>query len=196
MVYCFLRLMGSFIFNFLYSVKVKGRENVPLKGRVILAASHASFLDPMVIFHTSPRRSRPVAAKWLTHIWWLGWVFRAAGCVPTNGSSKGALAALNNEEAILIFPEGRCQPDGNMLPARKGVAVFALKTGSPVVPICVLGTFASWPVGNFCPKFFKRIVVCFGSPLFFDKVNSEIVPEDMLMQVTNKIMEEIKKLNA
>jgi 1-acyl-sn-glycerol-3-phosphate acyltransferase len=199
MVYIFLKLAGIFVFNFFYRVRVKGIENMPLKGRVILAANHASFLDPMVIFHICPRRFHAVVGKWLLHIWWLSWVFKVTSCVPTNGSSKGALAALDNEEAVLIFPEGHCEPEGKVLPVHrvhKGVAVFALKTGAPVIPIFIKGTFEAWPVWQFLPRFFKRLEVCFGLPFYFDKIDLEVIPQDTLIQVTNKIMEEIRRLDV
>ncbi|MBU4477798.1 MAG: 1-acyl-sn-glycerol-3-phosphate acyltransferase, partial [Candidatus Omnitrophica bacterium] len=149
------------------------------------------------IFHISPRRVRSVVAKRVMNIWWLGWVLKGTGCVPTNGSSKSTLAVLDNEEEVLIFPEGRCEiKPGNMLPAHTGVAVFALKTGAPVVPVYVKGTFEAWPIGNIFPRFFKRLEARFGPAILFEKVNMEVIPRDTLSQATDKIMEEIKKLNA
>ena len=196
MVYFFLRLAFLFMFKVLYRVRVKGAENVPREGMLILASNHASFLDSMVIFHTSPRRFHAVAAKWLFDIWWIAWALRATSCVPTNGSSKGAISVLNNNEAIFIFPEGRCEPDGKILPyVHKGVAVFALKTGAPVVPIYVKGTFNAWPIGQFFPKFFRALEVCYGRPVYFEKVEPDVIPQDALESVTAKIMSEVKALS-
>lgn len=196
MLYILLKLLAIFVFNVLYQTKLSGFTNIPKKGKVILVANHCSFLDPMVIFHSSPRRFYAVASKWLFNIWWLGYALRLLSCVPTNGSSKGAVSILNNEGAILIFPEGKCcDPDSYTASvAHTGVAVFALKTGSPVIPIYVNGTYAAWPSSNLLPKFFKRIEVCFGQPLYFEKIDRDIVPQDTLREVTAKIMNEISRL--
>lgn len=196
-IYFFLKTAAFFVFNMLYRVKAVGRKNVPLSGRLILVSNHASFFDPMVIFHTCPRRFHAVVGKTIYNIWWLKRVFIALACVPTNGSSSGAISMLNKEKAIVIFPEGRCELDGRILPLakiHKGVAVFALKTAAPVIPIYVKGTFETWPVGKIFPKFFRTLEVRYGQPLYFGKMDMEELPTHTLESLTFRIMDEVKKL--
>lgn len=196
MLHIFLKTLGMFVFNVLYQLKVTGLTNIPKEGKVILVANHSSFLDPMVVFYAFPGRFYAVAGKRLFDIWWLGCLLRLLPCVPTNGSSRGAVSLLNKGEAILIFPEGKCcNPQSGMSSAaHKGVAVLALKTGSPVIPVYINGTGNAWPPANLLPKFFKKLEVYFGRPLYFEKMDSDILPQDALRAGTAKIMNEINCL--
>lgn len=186
-----------FVFNLLYRVEVKGLENIPRQGKAILASNHASYLDPMILYHITPRKFHAVADKSLFKLWWLGWVFTKTDCVPTNGSSKGAIATLNKEEMILIFPEGecRCGCDRILNPRiHKGVAVFALKAGAPVIPISIKGSFEAWPITRLFPRFFKKISISIGPALLFDKCHEETIPLPLLEKALEKIMSSIKEL--
>lgn len=195
MIYILSKFLGVFIFNILYKTKLTGLENIPKEGKVILAANHSSFLDPMIIFHSSPRRFNAVTGKWLFDVWWLGYLLKLLSCVPTNGSSGGAVSLLNKGEVVLIFPQGECcNPQSEFSSVHKGVAVLALKTGSPVVPIYISGTYEAWPAGSLFPKFFKKLEVCFGRPLYFEKMASDILSQDILQGVTARIMDEIKSV--
>jgi 1-acyl-sn-glycerol-3-phosphate acyltransferase len=190
----FLRLASIFVFNLFYRVTVKGQENIPLQGKVILAGNHCSYLDPMVLFYVSPRKFYAVVSKQIYHIRWLTWVFKATSCIPTNGSSSGAVSALLEDKAILIFPEGGCSCSYQMQKVHNGVSVLALKTAAAVVPVSIRGTLEAWPIGKFFPRFFRRIEVRFSKPILFQQVSSEIIPQEILEATTNKIIEQIKAL--
>ena len=195
-LYSLLKKSSAFVFNILYKIETEGLENIPRDGKAILAANHASFLDSMIMFPTIPRKFHAVTGKWLFKIWWLGWLFKVIDCIPTNGSSVGAIRVLEKEEMILIYPEGRCKitKEEAVGPAHKGVAIFALKTGAPVIPIAIKGTYEAWPQTRPLPHFFKNLKVCAGRPLVFDKCSQKTIPEDLLESTLSKIMAAIHEL--
>ena len=45
--------------------------------------------------------------------------------------------------SVAIFPEGTRTRDGKLLPFKKGVAIFAINTNTPVVPVAISGSY-SW----------------------------------------------------
>ena len=196
LVYFLVKIFHKVFFTVLYNVEVRGLENIPLTGRAILAANHESYLDSMVLFYISPRKFHAVAGKWLFKVWWLSWVFRVTDCIPTNGSSAGVINALNRDELVLIFPEGICRRRRERIVARihKGIAVFALTTGAPVIPIGIRGTFEAWPQMKFPPRLFMKICVTVGSPLRFEKYEGNQIPENVLEGPVQEIAGSIKKL--
>ena len=196
MAYYFLKLVGIFIFKVLFRVKVTGMENIPKEGRVILAPRHCSYFDPMALFHICPRIIHPVVGKAIYNLWWLNWVFRASFCISSNGSSNGAIAMLEKDEAILIFPEGKLEKDGHIIKARGGVAVFAIKTGAPVVPVWIHGTYEAWSVKSKAPKLFRSLEVNFGKPLAFPKRDEDIIPPEIIKETLDKIMKAIIALSG
>jgi 1-acyl-sn-glycerol-3-phosphate acyltransferase len=63
-----------------------------------------------------------------------------------------------------VFPEGTRSADGALQPARDGVAMLALRTGAPIVPIAVVGSHRVWTRGSKLPRIGGRIVLRIGRP--------------------------------
>ena len=194
----FLKGFGKyFLFGLLFRVEAEGLENLPKEGSAILAPNHSSYLDSMAVYHLCPRLIYPLTAKWLFDFWWLGWILRLCNCVPTNGSSQGAVALLKKNGIVLIFPEGRCRNPVDIIKnpePHRGVAVLALKTGAPVIPIGIQGTYEAWPTKNILPHLFRKFKVRIGLPLKFEKCEKSIIPEDLLKETLRVIMSSIGNL--
>lgn len=199
----FLKAADVFVCNALYRVKVVGLENIPKNGKAILAANHGSFLDPVVLFHVIRRKHYSITANFLFKIRWLAWAFKATDCIPAGDSKKSAIdnavPLLKKGEMVLLFPEGKCRCKKRQLLYRnpkKGVSVLALKTGAPVIPIGIMGTFDAWPASNMFPAFFKKLEVRIGLPLQFERYKSKnpTIPTDLLKANLKIIMSSIKDL--
>lgn len=99
--------------------------------------------------------------------------FTAIGAIAVQrGAGQAALDALDQQRKILddgravaLYPEGTRSLDGRLYKGRTGVAFLALQTGAPVVPVGLIGTDASMPVGARMPSMSERITVRFGEPL-------------------------------
>jgi 1-acyl-sn-glycerol-3-phosphate acyltransferase len=76
----------------------------------------------------------------------------------------GAIRVVRHGGAVLIFPEGTRSADGELQPARPGLGMIAAKTGAPVVPVHLAGSFAAFPKGAKFPKA-APVEVRIGRPL-------------------------------
>ena len=125
-----------------------GREHARLKGGLIVASNHRSFLDPFAIGGCLPWR-RPmnyVAKVELFERRWQGWILSRLGAFPIRRgesdeeSMETARQIVERGGAVCIFPEGTRTRRGTLRSPKRGVGRLALQTGAPVIPTAVLGT--------------------------------------------------------
>ena len=147
-------------------------DSIPMKGPLLVAANHSSYLDPWFIALSFPRRIR-----WLiTHEWYYRspvWkaVFRAYGTEPVrSGDVRGTIDAvcrlLDRGDVVGIFPEGKISDDGRMKRFRRGLNLIAARSGAPVVPLGLRGNYESMPRNRRFPRP-TRVSVVAGEPLVF-----------------------------
>jgi glycerol-3-phosphate dehydrogenase (NAD(P)+) len=125
-----------------------GREHGRVRGGLIVAANHRSFLDPFVIGGTLPwgRPMNYVAKVELFERGWQGWILSRLGAFPIcRGESDGesvetARMVVERGGTVCIFPEGTRIRTGSLAAPKRGVGRLALQTGAPVIPAAVLGT--------------------------------------------------------
>ncbi|MGH8573697.1 MAG: lysophospholipid acyltransferase family protein, partial [Gammaproteobacteria bacterium] len=117
-----------------------GREHVRVRGPLIVAANHRSFLDPFLIGITLPWR-RPihyVAKVELFEPRWQGWLLSRLGAYPIRRGEADAEAMttsgriLERGGVICIFPEGTRIRAGSLAEPKRGVGRLALETGAAV----------------------------------------------------------------
>ena len=123
-----------------------GREHLPRKGPLLLAANHRSFLDPFVIGTLVRRPVYYMAKRELFEHRIVAWLLNGLGAFPVDRGA-GDKDAMNTARAILargdcvvIFPEGTRVRPGPLGDPRRGVGRLALETGVPVAPIAVIGS--------------------------------------------------------
>jgi 1-acyl-sn-glycerol-3-phosphate acyltransferase len=153
-----------------FRLKTFGRERVPREGAAILAANHASFLDPIVIGICARRPVRFLVSNEFYRDPRLNTTLRWLGAIPVGGDA-GLIRSFRNIGEVLrrgrllgIFPEGGITRDGAMRPFRAGAAVLALRMGVPLVPIHVTGTFEALPRHAKWPRFVP-VTVRIGNPI-------------------------------
>ncbi len=128
---------------------VEGAHTIPVRGPVILASNHVSYLDPLVLAYVAKDRARNVRfltkAELFEHRA-LGPVLRATHQIPvqrqtTDAATSLAAAerALNDGECVVIFPEGTISLDLDPMPGKSGTARLAQSTGVKVTPVGVWG---------------------------------------------------------
>jgi 1-acyl-sn-glycerol-3-phosphate acyltransferase len=157
----FTELVEPF-FGFLYEswwrVKVTGAERVPAHGRALLTANHAGILpwDATMISmallreHPLPRYPRFMVLNWAFDLPWVSAGMRKVGGVVA--SPFNAMRLLEQDHLVAVFPEGvkgtgkpyseryRLQRFG-----RGGFVEIALRTGSPIVPVAIVGSEEIYP---------------------------------------------------
>jgi 1-acyl-sn-glycerol-3-phosphate acyltransferase len=130
--------------------EVSGRENVPRKGALIVVANHISDIDAGILNASIPRRVEFMAKAELFQKPIISHLSRAYGAFPINENGREfysinhSLAILNRNGALGIFPEGAKNPTA-LGEAMLGSAMIAMKSGSPILPVGIIGTES---VGN------------------------------------------------
>lgn len=147
MGYKIVRAILNFFFFTLFGLHVEGRGNVPQTGAIIVAPNHKSYWDPPVIgvaFNT--RIIHYMAKEELFKNPLFGWLIRQFGTFPVKRGAvdrtaiRQAVRELKSGNPLGIFPEGtRIRKEG-LGRFHSGMASLALMTGTPVIPVAVIGS--------------------------------------------------------
>jgi 1-acyl-sn-glycerol-3-phosphate acyltransferase len=154
--------------------RVTGRSNVPARGGVLLAPNHISDIDPPVVNLSLFRPLWFMAKSELFDIRILGPLIRFSQAFPVErgGADRAALRRaaqlLQNDQAVVVFPEGRLSPNGELQPLLPGVTMLALHAGVPIIPVGIYGSNKVLPYGEVVPRpSFEPLRIHFGEALEF-----------------------------
>jgi len=156
-----------------FRLGVKGEDNLP-EPPYIIAPNHSSYLDAFVLGAALP-------TKVFNHAHFIGierffrgrlarHFARLAHVIPIDPDAHLGKAlslsahCLRSGSPLIIFPEGGCSSDGELLPFRPGIGILATKLGIPVVPVRIEGTFKAMPKWKSFPVP-KKVTVTFGEPV-------------------------------
>jgi 1-acyl-sn-glycerol-3-phosphate acyltransferase len=150
-IYGLSHYLSTLVYGMCFRGDVSGLENLPATGGFIVAANHASHLDPFIVGQYLPRQVCFFARKTLWKPGFASWWLNSVGVIPVDrdggsdvGAIKRVLAALNREKVIILFPEGTRSPDGRLQTAKPGIGLFACRTQVPVVPARIFGSFEAF----------------------------------------------------
>lgn len=176
--YAFVRwIVRTFFFKGTGGLAVRGLENVPPEGPLIVAPNHVSHLDPPVTACAINRQITFMAKAELFDHGLFGKLIASLGAFPVRrgeGDTEAirlTLKLLEEGRAVLMFPEGTRGDGTALLPFNKGVAMIARRSGAPVLPVGISGTHRKWPRGRGRPRWGK-VTVVFGEPLKYDAVST------------------------
>jgi len=170
-VYGFFHYLATVIYNIFFRGEVSGLENLPKDGSFLIAANHASFLDPPFIGSQVPRQIAYFARKTLwkggLSSWWLDEV----GTIPVDrdggqdvSAIKRVLKALKNDKGLILFPEGTRTPDGHLQKPKAGVGLIACRAQVPVIPARIFGSYEAFGKGRSL-KLGTPVTIVFGEPI-------------------------------
>lgn len=154
-----------------HRLRIRGAENIPARGGILMASNHASFLDPPVV--GAGYRGRPVRFMARDTLWnskFGSWWMDHVGCIPVSRGTgdlkalKLTIKALKEGRAVSMFPEGTRTEDGELQKAKGGIGFIIEKSGCAVVPAYIDGTFKAHPKGT---KFIKpcKVTITYGKPI-------------------------------
>ena len=128
--------------------QIRGKENVPREGPLLVVANHMTNLDPPLLSVSLGRYVVFMAKEGLFRHKLTGYFVRGLGAIPLrrNGIQREALVAaekvLADGYALAVFPEGMRSRSHKLRRAFPGAASIALQTGVPVLPVAITGTEA------------------------------------------------------
>lgn len=185
--------------KFYLGYKVIGRGNIPPKGAFILVSNHVSYLDPILLGTSVYRSLNYMARDTLFKRRCFGWIMRHLNSFPVKrgkgdlNAIKQSLKILESDRPLVIFPEGTRSKDRRMKTAKPGVGFIVAKSGVPVIPAYVEGSFDAMPRGF---KTLKRhpVAVYIGEPIYFDPVTLEKKDKESYQAIADGIMAGIARI--
>jgi len=151
----------AFLHRHYFRSEVFGAENLPT-GRVLVVANHsgqlpfdATLIGAALFMDVEPPRfMRAMVEKWTQTLPFVSLLFSRIGQVV--GVPENARMLLENDEALLVFPEGArgisktFDKRYQLVDFGLGFMRLALETNTPIVPVAVIGGEEQYvSVGNF-----------------------------------------------
>ena len=170
-----MRLLVWLLIHTIYRVDKKGLDNIPDEGPAVLICNHVSFVDALVLAGCIRRPIRFVMYYRIFQLPVLSFVFRTANAIPIAGAREDSAMmekafdeisnALEQDEIVCIFPEGKITDDGEINEFKPGIRRILERNPVPVVPLALRGLWGS---------FFSR---AYGSAM------SRLLPRGMLSRI-------------
>jgi len=185
----------------MFGLEVTGLERLPAEGPFILAANHHNYLDAVVLGVAVPRPIHFLVMPRVFHASPLHPPFhRRVGSIPVNlerpdpGAIKRTLRVLEDGGVVGIFPEGPFSREGRLVSGQPGVAMIALRSGVPVVPAAISGTYEALAGRRFYIPRSYPLAVRFGQPLHFHQTRRRRANQANREEITRRIMSHIAAL--
>ena len=197
-LYAFAHIILRPTLKILFRLEVKGKDNIPKRGGVILAAHHESFLDPVVAGTASPRQIYFLAREELFQLGFFSWIIKHLNTIPVSreqlqmSTAKKSLKILREGKVLLLFPEGTRSDADTIAEGKRGVGLIAEHVNVPVIPVFIKGSGQALPKNKKWITFHKVLVI-FGKPLYFKKLEGKSHKETH-QQFSDRVMEEMRKL--
>ena len=185
-----VRGSAKFLFSLVYRIKIEGKEHFPEMGRAVVSPNHFSLMDPIIIGAFLPRKVNFMAKEELFSNKLFSLILNKLGVSPVKrggtdiGAIRTALRILNNEEIFCIFPEGTRSKSGEILKAKPGSAMIAIKTRSPIIPIAIVGDY----------KLFSEVRIIIGKPIYLSDHYDKKVSTDEYQRLSQDILNTIRGL--
>ncbi len=185
--YHFARAVVKGLLRPFYRIEVKGLENFPESGGVLLCTNHISNLDPPVVGITCPRPVSFMAKEELFRVPVLKSILPNVKAFPVKrgmsdrGALRTGLALLKEGEVLGLFPEGTRSKTGEIGKGLAGAGFFALRSDAKIIPCAIIGPY----------KLFGKLRVVYGKPIDFSELKKEKISVEAATEI---IMNEIKKL--
>lgn len=200
------RFMVYFAFR-LWLKKIYNEERLPKEGPAIIVSNHLSYYDWAVLS----------AVYWDRYLVFIGnedllnrpfvsWLMKLNILIfikprnPGLGYFKEVLRRLKEGHILVIYPEGTRSKSGRMQEPKWGFVRIAVRTGAPVIPLAMCGTYEILPYNRKIPAF-RTCEIVVGEAIYLNKENplldgvepNELSEEDGT-KIAFKIMQKIRKM--
>ncbi|MBI2106782.1 1-acyl-sn-glycerol-3-phosphate acyltransferase [Candidatus Woesearchaeota archaeon] len=199
-IYYILWIVNTLIISFFYRPSIKGMENFPRKGPLLIACNHEDNSDIMFLSFLTYRRlyflahsglfRKPARSRFFMKLF--DQIQTAKG-QSTNVVNK-SVSFLKEDKIVAIFPEGTIDGGKTILKGHTGVARIAILSGVKVLPIAVVNSYGIMPRGRRMLVKIEKVNINIGKPMTFNEHIGKHENRKITRKATNKIMNEIKRL--
>ena len=143
------------IFNLIARVEVSGYEYLPQEGSFVIATNHLGIVDVPIAFYALDRWDMfvMIGEKW-QNVGLFRWVGKYFNFLfidrfhPDIKALRKVIALMEENNILVIAPEGTRSRTGALIEAKPGVSYLATKLNRPIVPVAITGTEDKILFGN------------------------------------------------
>ena len=192
-----LAWLGSRSFFAAGGLQVVNREKCIGSGGAIIAANHASYLDPPLVASTYPTETAFMARSTLFKGFG-AWLYPRLNAFPIDRdhadlkSVRLILRKLQSGQRVLVFPEGTRTRDGKLQEGKAGLGMLVAKSGVPVQPVRIVGSYQAWPRGG---KFrYHPLKIIIGDPVRISEDDLRGKSREAYQRIADHLMQAIADL--